>query len=381
MTAIAEQNLPRLRKEPTIDKLGNVDWPLVLLSLVVTVFGIVAIYSATRGPDGDTFFVLKQSLFLVVGLVAMSFVASLDYRVFRQFLPALSFVSVLALVLVLIVGADIKGTKGWFILGPLSLQPAEFAKLSLIVVISAMFTGRTGSIEAPRIMAALGVLGGTAVLVLLEGETGSVLVYSFIALGIFFAAGVPARMVLLLVASGVISFTLIFSMGLLKDYQEARLTAFIDVEADAQGAGYNQKQSEAAVGSGGVTGQGLFQGPQTQNGFVPEQQTDFIFTVIAEELGFVGAVSILALEALLLIRIFRIAQLARDSFGTLLCVGVFSMFLLQIFQNVGMTLRLMPITGITLPFVSYGGSSLLTSLLALGMVQSVAIHRYRGIPD
>ena len=381
MTAIAEFVLPRVRKESASAKLGNVDWPLVLLSIVVTVFGIVAIYSATRGADGNTFYVLKQGGFLIVGLVAMAVVASLDYAIFRNYLRLLVAASILALVLVLIIGADIKGTRGWFVIGPLSLQPAEFAKLSLIVVISAMFTGRSGSIDAPRIMAAIGVLGIVAGLVLLEGETGSVLVYCFITLGIFFAAGVPARMVLLLIASGVISFALILDLGLLAEYQEDRLSAFLDTDADAQGAGYNQKQSEATVGSGGITGQGLFQGPQTQNGFVPEQETDFIFTVIAEELGFVGAVAILALEAMILLRIFRVAQLARDSFGTLICVGVFSMFLLQVFQNVGMTLRLMPVTGITLPFVSYGGSSLLTSLMAIGMVQSVAIHRHRGNPD
>ena len=380
MTTFSAAPMPRLRRASGFDKLRNVDWPLILFTLVLTVFGLIAIYSATRGPGGSSLFVLKQTMFLVIGLVALSIVASADYGIFRHFLGLVGIVSTVALVLVLIIGADIKGTKGWFVVGPLSLQPAEFAKLTLVVVISALFTGRTGSIEAPRVMAALGVLGGIAVLVLAEGETGSVLVYCFIALGIFFAAGVPLRVVLLLIVSGIITFALIFSLGLLQSYQEDRLTAFIDTESVAQGAGYNQRQSEAAVGSGGVTGQGLFQGPQTQNGFVPEQETDFIFTVIAEELGFVGAVAVLGLEALILIRVFRIAQLARDSFGTLICVGVFSMLLLQVFQNVGMTLKLMPVTGITLPFVSYGGSSLLTSFLAIGLVQSVAIHRHRGNP-
>lgn len=381
MTVIDSFVSTRSRREAEVTKLRNVDWPLIFLAIGASIFGLIAIFSATRGPDGATFFLMKQGIFFVVGLIGMSIVASVDYRVYRDFLGLIGIVTGTVLVLVLIIGADVKGTKGWFRFGPVSLQPAEFAKLALIIVLAALFTGRAGSIEAPRIMGALGALGGVAFLVLAEGETGSVLVYCFIALGIFFAAGVQLRVVLLLIVSGVIVFSLILSMGLLASYQEDRLTAFLDVDAVAQDAGYNQRQSKFAVGSGGITGQGLFQGPQTQNGFVPEQETDFIFTVIAEELGFVGAVAILALEALLLLRVFRIAQLSRDAFGTLLCLGVFSMFLIQVFQNVGMTLQLMPITGITMPFVSYGGSSLLTSLMAIGMVQSVAIHRHRGNPD
>lgn len=372
---------PSLEGERDISKLRNVDWPLVLVTIATTVFGLVAIYSTTRGPTGDTYSVLKQGLFFIIGMAGLAVVATIDYRAWRDFIGLLCLSSVTALILVLVIGRRVNGTKGWFILGPVSIQPAEFAKLSLIVVLAAIFTGRTGSIEAPRILASIGILGVVAALVLAEGETGSVLVYCFIALGILLVSGAPMRVVLLLIASGVISFSLVFSMGLLKDYQKARLTAFVNADEYAQTYSYNQRQSVAAVGSGGLTGQGLFQGPQTQNGFVPAQETDFIFTVIAEELGFVGAVSILALEGILLVRIFRIAQLSRDAFGTLICVGVFSMVLLQVFQNVGMTLQLMPITGITMPFVSQGGSSLLTSLLAVGLVQSVAIHRHRGTPE
>lgn len=380
MSMLGEIEMPSFGRQKMPSKLRNVDWPLIVVTTVLTLFGLVAIYSTTRGPDNDTFFVMKQAIFMVAGLGALSFVASIDYRMYRDFLGLIGIVSATGLILVLIIGAEVRGTKGWFIIGPFSLQPAEFAKITLIVVCAALFTGRSGSIEAPRIVGALCALGGIAILVLAEGETGSVLVYCFIALGIFFAAGIQLRVVFLLIVTGVIVFALILSMGLLKEYQQDRLSAFLDAETDTQGVAYNQLQSRAAVGSGGLTGQGLFQGPQTQNGFVPEQETDFIFTVVAEELGFIGAVAILGLEALILVRIFRVAQLSRDAFGTLICVGVFSMLLLQVFQNVGMTLRIMPVTGITMPFVSYGGSSLLTSMLAVGMVQSVAIHRHRGNP-
>ncbi len=365
------------RDDSQAAKLRNVDWSLVLLVGAIVGFGVVAILSATRNQVGYEL-VNKQIVFAVVGTTLMVAVGLIDYDKLRAFLPLIGIITVVVLIAVLSpLGTEVRGTKGWFNVAGFSLQPAEFAKIPLIVLLAALFTGRTGNVEAPRIVASLGILGALAALVLLEGETGSVLVYCFIALGIFTVAGIPARVLTLLMVSGVAVFSLILSSNLLKEYQVARLTSFVDPNASAADS-YNQTQSVNTIGSGGLTGQGLFEGPQTQLGFVPEQETDFIFTVIAEELGFVGAAAVLLLEGLILIRIFRISQLARDGFGTLICMGVFSMLLIHIFQNVGMTLRLMPITGIPLPFVSYGGSSLITSLLCIGLVQSVSVHRRRG---
>lgn len=378
---LSADRAPRLRGETQIAKFRSIDWLLVLPAVALSILGLIAIFSATQAaPTGSTF-VTKQGLFMVIGVVAMLVVAFVDYRELRNFLGLLYLFSLVVLVAVLTpLGTEIKGTKGWFQIGPVSLQPAEFAKLTLVVVLAAIFTGRSGSVEAPRIAAALGLLAAICGLVLLEGETGSVLVYCFIALGVFLIAGVPLRVLLLLIASGVGVFTLAFTTGALEGYQEDRLVAFFDEEADPRGSNYNQRQSVQAVGSGGLTGQGYLEGPQTQLGFLPEQQTDFIFASIGEENGFVGTSVVLGLQALLLLRIFRNAQLARDAFGTLICIGVFSFLLFQIFQNVGMTLRLMPITGVPLPFVSYGGSSLITGFLGLGLVQSVAVHRHRGSP-
>ena len=381
MTAVEAPRRVRLRNtdDRTASKLLNVDWSLVALVLATVAIGIVAIYSATRGGGGGYGLAARQVGFLAAGTVAMIGVGLVDYDRIRPLLPLVGLVTVLVLIAVLTpLGSEIRGTQGWFIIGGLSIQPAEFAKISLIAILAGLFTGRTGNIEAPRITASLAVLGVLALLVLAEGETGSVLVYCAIALGVYLVAGMPTRILLLLVLSAIGVFSIIFQSGLLASYQQDRLTSFLDQDTNAA-ASYNQVQSVNAIGSGGLTGKGLFEGPQTQFGFVPAQETDFIFTVIAEELGFVGAATVLVLEALILIRVFRIAQLARDPFGTLLCVGVFSMFLIHIVQNVGMTMRLMPITGIPLPFVSYGGSSLLTSLLAIGMVQSVAVHRRRHL--
>ncbi len=360
-------------------KLANVDWALVLLVITTVAVGSTAILSATRSAGGGFGLAAKQVIFLVAGLALMGVVSMIDYVRLRQSLPVIAGGTVVVLIAVLTrLGTEVKGTQGWFILGGFSIQPAEFAKLTLIILLAAIFTGRTGNVEAPRIAASLAVLGVISALVILQGETGSVLVYCAIALGVYLVAGMPTRFLLLLVVSAISIFAVIFTSGILQGYQQDRLTSFIDQEANTA-ASYNQVQSEIAIGSGGLTGQGLFDGQQTQSGFVPEQETDFIFTVIAEELGFVGAGAVLLLEGLILLRVFRIAQLARDGFGTLLCVGVFCMFLIHVVQNVGMTMRLMPITGIPLPFISYGGSSLMTSLLAVGLVQTVAVHRRRGL--
>jgi len=213
------------------------------------------------------------------------------------------------------------------------------------------------------------------VLVLAQGESGTVLVYCAIALGMMTAAGVQARYLLLLAVSGVAVIGLALSAGVLAPYQVDRFEAFLDADLDPQGVGYNQQQALTAIGSGGLRGAGLFDGPQTQLGYLPDQHTDFIFSAVAEELGFVGAAVVLALEAAILGFVFLIGNDSRDRFGQLLCAGVFSFLAFQVFQNAAMNLRLMPITGISLPFVSYGGSSLLSSLLAIGLVQSVAVHR------
>ncbi len=373
---------PRVRPEASAAKFANVDWSLLGAVIGLVALGLIAVFSATQAdPDGAMLSLVKQGGFFVLGSVLLGVVAFIDYREIRNFLGLAFIITVVVLVAVLTpLGKEIKGTQAWFVIGPVSVQPAEFAKLALVVTLAAIFTGRSGSIEPHRIAGGLGILGLLSVLVLAEGETGSVFVYCAITLGIFLAAGVPARVMLLLVISGIAVVSVAFQTGLMPEYARERLTAFVDESADPRGAGYQQRQSVTTIGSGGITGKGILEGPQTQAGFLPEQETDFIFSAWGEETGFVGTSLVLSLHGFVLWRILRNARLARDGFGTLICVGVFIMFLFQIFQNVGMNLKLMPITGVPLPFVSYGGSSLLTSLLAIGLVQSVAVHRHRGSP-
>jgi rod shape determining protein RodA len=362
-------------------KLLNVDWALLFTTIALVAFGLVAILSASRGPDLDLSLFSRQALFAVLGLVALSGLAMVDYREARNFVGLIYLISVASLVLVLTpLGTEVRATRGWFQIAGFSLQPAEFVKLGLIVFLAAVFSGRGSLTMAGRTVVGLVGTGVITLLVLAQGEVGSVLVYTAIALGIMLVAGVPRRYLALLVVLGIVGSTLVVSTGMLKEYQQQRLTSFLDLDADARGAGYNQRQSITAVGSGGLVGKGLFEGPQTQLSFVPEQETDFIFTVIGEELGFVGGVALLGLYSVLMIRMFRGAQLARDDFGSLICIGVLVMLLFQLFQNVGMNVGIMPITGIPLPFISYGGSSLLTTMAAIGLVLSVSVHRHRGTP-
>lgn len=378
------QAQPRVQPEPSL--FARMDKLLLIATVAVVAFGLVAILSATGGVGSGQGYFPRQVGFAIAGGFAALVVASLPYQMLRNLVTAIVIGSGLTLVAVLSpLGTTQRGTRGWLDIGPVTVQPAEFAKLALVVGLAHILAGSgrrrirgkstADEPEPARITAALGLIGMLALLVLAGRETGSVMVYCFVGLGVFAMAGVPKRFVVLLIISGITVFTLAFTTGVLEQNQKDRLTSFLDADADPRGIGYNQRQSVTAIGSGGFTGQGLFEGPQTQYGYLPEQQTDFIFATIGEELGFVGAVSLLLLEGFVLWRILVVAQQTEDRFGALICVGVFTMLLFQIVQNTGMTVRLLPITGIPLPFVSYGGSALVTSLVAVGLVQSVAVHR------
>jgi rod shape determining protein RodA len=274
-------------------------------------------------------------------------------------------------------GSTANGAQSWFSLGPLQLQPSEFAKVGVIVCLAAVFTREAGGPK--RLAVALGAAGVIAALILLQPDFGTFLVFVAVLFGILLVSGVPARWLAVLVLVGGLAAAGMFQLDVLKDYQKERLTAFINPSADAGGRGFswNYRQSLIAVGSGGLTGTGYLRGPQTNLNYVPEQHTDFVFTVIAEELGFAGGGLLLALFAVVLWRGLRIAALARDRFGALLAAGVVAMLSFQAFVNVGMTLGIMPITGSPLPFVSYGGSSMIASFLSVGLLLNVHMRRFQ----
>jgi rod shape determining protein RodA len=330
------------------------------------------VYSATRNLDGGAGFVFRHVMFIGIGVAVMAGLSLVDYRRIADWWQLLYGISIVLLLGVLTpLGSVINGTKGWYRFGPVTLQPAEFAKLATIIAVAA-YLGSAEKVDLRRLAVALGLLAVPTGITLLQPDLGSALVFIVIALGMLLVGGVRLRHLAVLVLLGVVAVVAILNSGTLDEYQQERLTSFVS----PSGQSYNVEQAQTAISSGGLTGYGPLQGPQTRGGFVPEQQTDFIFTVAGEELGFVGAGGLVLLLGIILWRIWRVAQLAADPLGTLICVGIMSMFLFHVFENIGMTLGIMPVTGIPLPFVSYGGSSMLTSFAAMGLVQSVHMHRF-----
>jgi rod shape determining protein RodA len=358
------------------------DWTLIISVLLVAGLGLVMIYSATHqkleqeGLDPG-FYLKRQAIWFVVGIGAMALFATIDYRVFRDFAPLIYMGTIVILLAVISpLGSSSRGTQAWFQMGPFQFQPSEFAKLAVILCLPAYVVQFRGEIDWNRIVAILILTAVPIALIYLQPDLGTALVFIAILMGVLLVADARPRHLVLLTALGVAAIVTVFQLGVLKEYQLDRLGAFLDPQSDTQRSAYNLNQSKIAIGAGGFNGKGLFNGTQTNLSYVPEQNTDFIFTVVGEELGFVGSAILLALFALIVWRTWRTALLAKDLYGTLLCVGVLSMFVFQVFENVGMTMGIMPITGIPLPFMSYGGSSSLACFAAIGLVLNVHMRRF-----
>jgi rod shape determining protein RodA len=363
----------------------HVDVVLAGTVLAVSLFGALMVYSTTRGatPPYDTSYLVRVLLFVSLGTVLMAGAALFDYRKLRDFWPFIYGGSLVMLALVLIpgVGSRTKGTQGWFQLPGFQLQPSELAKLAMIIGFAGLASQFRGDLDATRVAMLLGICGAPMFLVLLQPDLGTTLVSVAVSFALLAVAGVRGRILAGLALAAIVGTTLVMTSGVLKEYQVARLTTYVRQEERAtteseQRSRYNLDQSKNAIGAGGLWGEGLFQGSQTRLEIVPEQRTDFIFSAVGEQLGFIGSSALLGAFGVIVWRVWRAAQLARDEFGTLLCTGIMVMLLVQIFENVGMTMGIMPITGIPLPFVSYGGSALLTTFLSMGLVLSVHMRRF-----
>jgi len=356
------------------------DWPLIAVTCALTGGGTLLVWAATEpslrqaGLDPHTY-LKKAMLWALLGLVLMFITASLDYRRIRRWTPVLYGVSLLLLAAVLVVGQSVNGAKAWIALpGGFQVEPSEFAKLGLILIVAWLLSRRNLPAGRPTIRdVGYAVLAALPLIALVEKEPalGVTFVLVFALAGMIVVSGL--RIYWVLGGLAVISAA-IYAVGkehLLKGYQLTRLTSFLHPEQDLSGSGYNGLQAKIAVGSGGLHGQGLFHGTFTGGNFVPSVQTDFIFTVAGEELGFIGCAVIVAMLAFIVFRAIRAAQLADDMFGLLVASGIAVWFAFQSFVNIGMTIGIMPITGLPLPFVSYGGSAVFADMIAIGLLQSV----------
>jgi len=373
--------------------LRHMDWILVVVVLGLTAIGTLLVWSATQpgllaaGQDPRTY-LKKQLLNVAIGLVLMIGVSLVDTRQLRTWAPFFYGGTVVALLAVLSpLGTVVNGARAWFSLpGGFQVEPNEFAKIALILITAMIFSSRiqagSSASAGPRVRAlflALGCAAPLIGLVVIEPALGVALVLVVVTATMIVLSGLRLRVIATLTAVVAVAIAAAGGLNLLKDYQLTRFTSFLHPSQDLAGAGYNAAQAKIAVGSGGMFGQGLFHGQLVAGNFVPSQQTDFIFTVAGEELGFVGTIVIVFLLGVVILRALRIATRADDLFGLLVASGVAMWFAFQSFVNIGMTIGIMPITGLPLPFVSYGGSAIFADMIAIGLLQSV--HRRHTVFD
>lgn len=365
----------------------ELDWVLLIAALAVTIMGSVLVWSASRADlasDSDPQSYLKRHVINVIVALVLGFIASrLNYRWLHAYTPILYGVSFFLLLLPFVpgIGVKIAGARAWVDLpGGLTLQPSEFMKIAVILMMAVLLSERIDIEDEPTAKDVILALAAAAVpigVILLQNDTGTVLILGAVSISIIAVAGVRTRWLVGLIGGSVAAILLAIQLGLLKEYQVQRLTSFISPDADTSASAYNANQARIAIGGGGWSGTGLFEGPQTQGKFVPVNESDFIFTVSGEELGFIGSFLIIALLGVILWRAAVTAWRADDRYGRLVATGILAWLAFQMFENIGMTLGIMPITGIPLPFVSAGGTSMMAVWIAVGLLQTVRLHGAR----
>ena len=363
-----------------LKSLKKVDKLMFISIILITIFGIVNIYLAKKTSTGGMLFPVKQTVFFVASIVVLYFVLAIDYSIIKAFTPIFYWGSIALLVLVLVIGSTINGAQGWIRLGPLSFQPAELAKIGTIMMMGKKLEDMEGEINNLKNFFTLAFYAIIpAGLIVIQPDMGMTMVLFFMVLGVFFIGGLDKRVILGGLGALIVGIVLVWNSGLIQDYQKRRITSFQNPETDTSGSGYHLRQSLIAIGSGGFFGALNTLANDGTGGYasqyVPEIQTDFIFSQVCEQWGTFGAICLLTLYGILISRMINIARTSKDIFGTILSTGMVAYFLFAIWQNIGMTIGLMPITGITLPLVSYGGSSLMTTILSLGLVLNVGMRR------
>ncbi len=352
----------------------SIDWLIYIIPICLTIIGVVVIFSITHQQAGWSIF-FQQLIYLGIAILFMVGLTILNYRQLRGASIALYIIGIFLLVIVYLFGTEIQGSSRWLSFGFFNLQPSEIFKVILVICLATFFTS-VGEIKINQIIAGLAITILPVILVLLEPDLGTSLTYIFIFLGLLAVSHID-RLYLFIIGLVAIIIAPLSWFFVLADYQKQRILSFIYPESDPFGSGYNVLQSTIAIGSGGLSGKGLGHGPQSQLNFIPSQHTDFIFATIGEELGFWGASLVLILLLFFLIKIISVYSKSSDDFGKYLTIGFFTIFLVQIFVNIGMNIGIMPVTGIPLPFISYGGSSLITSYIMVGILGSIVARKKR----
>jgi rod shape determining protein RodA len=367
------------RKAP----IRHLDPSLLLVTLLLSAYGALMVQSTTSssqsiGLTDPNLFLKRQLAYLVAGVFVLLAVSFFDYRHLGGLAPILYGATLVALVLVLSpLGETQQGATRWINLGAFQAQPSELAKIAVIITLGAFLAQRKAELRARDIAVCLALVAAPAFLIYLQPDLGTMMVFVSLLGALLLVGGARMRHFVALGAMGLVAIIVVLQAGMLKEYQVQRLTSFLDPNPDVQSVGYNLTQSKIAIGSGGMRGKGLGgRNTQTSLDFVPEQHTDFIFTAVGEQLGFVGSATLLGLFAFLIWRGLRIAAMSRDLFGALLASGIVALWAFQIFVNVGMTMGIMPITGIPLPFISFGGSSLITNYVGVGLLLNIHMRRF-----
>ncbi len=363
---------------------GDFDWMLALSAVALAMFGSIMIYTATKsglavaGLDGRYFF-KRQATFVVLGAIVMLVISRIDYRRAEHVATALYVAMLVLLVLVLSpFGSNALGAQRWFAVGPLLIQPSEFTVIAVILAVATYCARRPEGLTLRDVSRLLVMAAVPLGLIMLQPDLGTAIILGITLLVMLAVAGVPGRILLLLLAGAVLVTVVAIMGGVLSSYQVHRLASFLNQNSDnpsLQQSIYNVKQAKIAIGSGGLWGAGIGHGAQTNLGYVPEQQTDFIFTAVGEQLGFLGSSLVIGALGFVGFRMLRAAMTAKDTLGRVLCAGAFAFFSFSVFQNAGMTMGIMPVTGIPLPFLSYGGSAILVFFIVTGMVLSVEARR------
>lgn len=348
----------------------SMDLPLLLVSLALSGFGILAVYVA--GTDAREAYATNQAIGFVVGFMGAIPLAIVDYRIWHRFLRPIYGLAIVMLLAVTVMGATANGATSWLDVGPIRVQPSEFAKPLMVVVLAGFFAEKAVG-EHEVFLKALGIMAVPTLLVLVQPDLGTATVFGAVFVVMAYVAGARLIQIGGIVLAAIASMVLGVKLGILEEYQVARLTSFMS-PSESGDLGYQVAQSKMAIGSGGITGKGFDATTLANLGFLPEDHTDFIFSNLAERFGFVGSMALVLLFFLLIWRILHVATISRDRFGVLIAVGIGTMFLFHILVNIGMTMGIMPVTGIPLPFISYGRSSLVVSVMSLGLLQSIAMR-------